>query len=81
MSDSKIDADFAFDAMDTSRTKDHELLARIRREKPVCRPADGVVFTSRYHDTADGFRDAKRYSAVGDMRAPGVVVAEELGGG
>ncbi|NQZ95388.1 MAG: cytochrome P450 [Myxococcales bacterium] len=77
MSDSKIDADFAFDAMDTSRTKDHELLARIRREKPVCRPADGVVFTSRYHDTADGFRDAKRYSSVGDMRAPGVVVAEE----
>ncbi|MEZ4292480.1 MAG: hypothetical protein R3E53_18835 [Myxococcota bacterium] len=41
---------------------------------PVCRPTEGVVLTTRYEDTALGFRDNKTFSAVGDMRAPGVVV-------
>jgi cytochrome P450 len=72
-----IDSELAFDPLDASRTKDPELMARIRRERPVCRPAEGIVFTSRYHDTAETFRDAKRFSSVGDMRAPGVVVPEE----
>jgi cytochrome P450 len=71
------DRDFAFDPMDTSRSKDPELMDRIRRERPVCRPAEGVVLTTRYHDTSKAFRDAKRLSSVGDMRAPGVVVPEE----
>ena len=71
------DRDFAFDPMDTSRSKDPELMERIRRERPVCRPAEGVVLTTRYHDTSKTFRDAKRFSSVGDMRAPGVVVPEE----
>ena len=72
-----VDPDFAFDPLDTSRTKDPELWARIRRERGVCRPAAGIVFTARYAETAATFRDAKRFSSAGDMRAPGVVVAEE----
>lgn len=72
-----VDGDLAFDPMDASRTKDWQLLERIRRERPVLRPAEGVVFTAKYDDTATVFRDAKRFSSAGDMRAPGVVVPEE----
>ena len=72
-----VDPDFAFDPLDTSRTKDPELWARIRRERGVCRPAAGIVFTARHAETAASFRDARRFSSAGDMRAPGVVVAEE----
>jgi hypothetical protein len=43
-----IDAEFAFDPLDTSRTKDPELMKRIREQRPVCRPAEGIVFSSRY---------------------------------
>ena len=71
------DGELAFDPMDATRTKDWELLARIRAERPVLRPAEGVVFTARYDDTATVFRDARRFSSAGDMRAPGVVVPEE----
>ena len=71
------DRELAFDPMDATRTKDWALLARIRAECAVLRPAEGVVFTARYDDTATVFRDAKRFSSAGDMRAPGVVVAEE----
>jgi cytochrome P450 len=71
------DPEFAFDPLDTSRTKDPELWARIRRERGVCRPAPGIVFTARYAETASTFRDARRFSSAGDMRAPGVVVPEE----
>src|SRR5262245_47446013 len=52
-------------------------MARIRRRGPVSRPAPGIVFTARHAETASTFRDAKRFSSAGDMRAPGVVVAEE----
>ena len=72
-----VDEAYRFDPTDPEQAKDFERMARIRREKPVCRPAEGVVLTTRYEDTANGFRDAKRYSSVGDMRAPGVVVPEE----
>jgi cytochrome P450 len=69
--------DLAFDPMDASKTKDWARLARIRAECPVMRPAEGVVFTAKYHDTATVFKDAKRFSSAGDMRAPGVTVPEE----
>src|SRR2546421_7209359 len=75
--DDVTDRDFTFDPMDMARTKDWDLMARIRAEEPVTRPAPGIVFTSRLHDTAAVFKDAKRFSSVGDMRAPGVVVPEE----
>jgi cytochrome P450 len=77
MVDHTISTEFAFDPMDTSRAKDWELMSRIREASPVIRPAEGIVFTSRYDETARTFRDAKRFSSVGDMRAPGVVVAPE----
>jgi cytochrome P450 len=69
--------ELAFDPMDASKTKDWDLLARIRRSQPVLRPAPGVVFTARYDDTATVFKDARRFSSAGDMRAPGVTVPEE----
>ena len=72
-----IDAEFAFDPLDTSRTKDPQLMQRIREQRPVCRPAEGIVFVARYEDAGRVFRDAKRFSSLGDMRAPGVVVPEE----
>jgi cytochrome P450 len=77
MSDAVVDPEFAFDPMDQSKTKDPELLRRLRQERPVVRPAEHVVYTARYHDTASVFKNAKRYSSVGDMRAPGVTVPEE----
>ncbi|HVM65276.1 MAG TPA: cytochrome P450 [Acidimicrobiales bacterium] len=69
--------DLAFDPMDASKTKDWDLLARIRSSSPVLRPTPGVVFTSTYDDTATVFKDARRFSSAGDMRAPGVTVPEE----
>jgi len=72
-----IDQEFAFDPLDPSQTKDPERMARIRRARGACRPAEGIVFTARYAETAETFRDARRFSSVGDMRAPGVVVPEE----
>src|SRR5579862_9523701 len=63
--------------MDATKTKDWELLARIRASRPVLRPAPGVVFTARFEDTATVFKDARRFSSAGDMRAPGVTVPEE----
>lgn len=72
-----IDREFAFDPLDPSQTKDVERIARIRRARAACRPAEGIVFTARFAETASTFRDARRFSSVGDMRAPGVVVPEE----
>lgn len=73
----KVDEAYAFDPTDPEQAKDFDRMSRIRSEQPICRPAENLVLTTRYADTATGFRDAKRYSSVGDMRAPGVVVPEE----
>jgi len=71
-----IDEEFAFDPTDPAQSKDWARLRRIRAERPLCRPAANVVLTSRYHATRAAFLDARNFSSVGDMRAPGVVVAE-----
>jgi cytochrome P450 len=71
------DNELAFDVMDQAKTKDWAFLARLRRECPVSRPSEGMVFTAKFDDTNKGFRDAKTFSSVGDMRAPGVTVPEE----
>ena len=71
-----IDEAYAFDPTNAAEAKDFEKMARIRREKPVCRPAENLVLTTKYEATSKAFRDAKRFSSVGDMRAPGVVVPE-----
>jgi cytochrome P450 len=72
-----IDREFAFDPTDTSKSKDFELMERIRNERPVCRPAEDVVLTTRYGDTRSAFLAAKQFSSVGDMRLPGIVVPLE----
>lgn len=66
-----------FDPMDQTKTKDWALLAKLRRECPVARPNEHLVFTSNYAATNQGFRDARNLSSAGDMRAPGVTVPEE----
>jgi cytochrome P450 len=68
---------FTFDPMDMTKTKDWSMLARIRAEAPVVRPAEGVVYTSLWADTDAVFRGYRRFSSVGDMRAPGVTVPLE----
>lgn len=75
MADEETRDELAFDPNDPTQSKDFERMARIRRECPVFRPTEGVVLTTRYEDTSRAFRDAKRFSSVGDMRAPGVVVS------
>jgi cytochrome P450 len=77
MSDDVIDESLAFTALDQEKTKDWDLLRRIRSECPVYRPSEGLVFTSRFVDTQRVFKDAKNFSSVGDMRAPGVTVPLE----
>ncbi|HEX7097542.1 MAG TPA: cytochrome P450 [Acidimicrobiales bacterium] len=75
MTDGTVDNELAFDVMDQTKTKDWAFLARLRAACPVSRPSDSVVFTARYEETAKAFRDAKTFSSVGDMRAPGVTVS------
>ena len=72
-----IDQAYAFDPNDPDAAKDFARLAVIRREKPVCRPADNIVLVTRYADAVEVFRDSKGFSSVGDMRAPGIVVPTE----
>ncbi len=77
MSKPPIDEAFAFDPTDQSKAQDFDLMARIRREKPICRPTEGVVLTTRYEDTRQVFCDAPTFSSAGDMRAPGYEVPLE----
>jgi cytochrome P450 len=77
MTDGRLDDELKFDAMDQEKTRDWELMRRIRAECPVYRPSDGLVYTSLLEDTTKAFKDAKTFSSVGDMRAPGVVVPDE----
>jgi len=72
-----IDQAFAFDPNDPTKAKDFAKMAVIRREKPVCRPAENIVLVTRYDDATAVFRDSKGFSSVGDMRAPGIVVPTE----
>lgn len=72
-----IDQAYAFDPNDPVAAKDFARLAVIRREKPVCRPAENIVLVTRHADAVEVFRDSKGFSSVGDMRAPGIVVPTE----
>lgn len=72
-----IDQAYAFDPNDPVAAKDFARLAVIRKEKPVCRPAENIVLVTRYADAVEVFRDSKGFSSVGDMRAPGIVVPIE----
>lgn len=72
-----VDQAYAFDPNDPVAAKDFARLAVIRREKPVCRPAENIVLVTRHADAVEVFRDSKGFSSVGDMRAPGIVVPTE----
>ena len=72
-----VDQAYAFDPNDPAEAKDFARMAVIRREKPVCRPAENIVLVTRYADAVEVFRDSKGFSSVGDMRAPGIVVSTE----
>lgn len=72
-----VDEKFGFDPMDGSKAKNWDFIRSIRDATAVCRPAEGLVFTARYDETAKAFRNAKSFSSAGDMRAPGVVVPED----
>jgi cytochrome P450 len=67
----------SFDPMDVSKTKDWDFLAEVRSREPICPLNSSMLFTARHADTAEGFLDAKRFSSVGDMRAPGVIVDDD----
>lgn len=71
-----VDQEFAFDPSDASKAKDFAFMAEIRHAAAVIRPVPGLVFTSRYEETAAAFKNARSFSSAGDMRAPGVTVAE-----
>jgi len=72
-----IDEKFAFDPMDASKAKSWDFIRSIRQAGAVCRPAEGLLFTARYEETASAFRNARSFSSAGDMRAPGVVVPDD----
>jgi cytochrome P450 len=72
-----VDAEYAFDPSDPATAKNPEFMGRIRRERGVVRPSEGLVVSTRYAATAKAFRDNKNFSSAGDMRAPGVTVPEE----
>jgi cytochrome P450 len=78
MIDSHPGDDFAFDPFDPAQTQHMwELMARMRRERPVNRPTDGFVYVASHADNKAVFRDARRFSSAEGFRAPGVVVPEE----
>ena len=60
MSKPPIDDDYAFDPANPAESKDFARLARIRRERPVCRPAENIVLTTRRDATREAFLEACR---------------------
>ena len=70
MTESQASDDFAFDPFDPAQTQHMwELMARMRRERPVNRPTDGFVYVASHADNKAVFRDAKRYSSAEGFRA------------
>ncbi len=71
--------DLSFNPFDPAQTRSSwQKLARFRRECPVSRPYEGLVYTAKYDDTRDVFRDSRRFSlGAAGMRKPGAVVPYE----
>ena len=73
-------SEFTFDPFDPAFTRSDELKARsaeMRRSCPVARPVPGYAYLSRYRDTRKAFMDYQHLSSRAELRALGVVVAEE----
>ena len=52
-------------------------MAALRRERPVAETASGFWYVSRYHDCRQVLGDSQRFSNVGGLRAPDVVIPRE----
>jgi cytochrome P450 len=79
INEQQTDDDLVFNPFDPSQTHTSwEKLARLRRELPLSRPLEGFVYTAKYEDTRETFRDSQRFF-YGDagMRKPGAVVDYE----
>jgi cytochrome P450 len=72
------DDPYAFNPFDPSETQHMwDLMARMRKERPVNRPTEGFVYLASHADNKAVYRDAKRFSSAEGFRAPGVVVSDE----
>ncbi len=72
------DGDYAFNPFDPSQTQHMwDLARRLRKERPVSRPAEGFVYLASHADNKAAYRDAKRFTSGDGFRAPGVVVPDE----
>ena len=71
--------DLVFNPFDPDQTRTSwDKLARMRRECPVSRPFENFVYTAKYDDSRDVFRDAKRFFyGPSGMRRPGTVIPYE----
>ena len=79
MTDNDPDDDLVFNPFDPGQTRTSwEKLARLRSECPVSRPFEHFVYTAKYDDSRDVFRDGTRffYGPAG-MRKPGSDVPYE----
>ncbi len=77
--DEQHQGDLVFNPFDPAQTRTSwEKLARLRQEQPVSRPFEGFIYTAKYDDTRETFRDGSRFF-YGDagMRKPGAVVEYE----
>jgi cytochrome P450 len=71
--------DLIFNPFDPSQTRTSwEKLARLRNEQPLSRPFERFIYTAKYEDTRETFRDGRRFF-YGDagMRKPGAKVEYE----
>jgi cytochrome P450 len=55
----------------------YETMAELRRRRPVAHTPSGVWYVSRYEDSRRALGDARAFSNVGGLRAPGVVIPRE----
>jgi cytochrome P450 len=62
MADDDRADDLIFNPFDPAQTRTSwAKLARLRRECPASRPFERFVYTARYDDTKDVFRDGQRF--------------------
>jgi cytochrome P450 len=71
--------DLVFNPFDPDQTRTSwEKLARMRRECPVSRPFEHFIYTAKYDDSRDVFRDGRRFFyGPSGMRKPGTDVPYE----
>ena len=71
-----VDAEYAFDPSDPTTAKNPDFMGRIRRERGVVLPSEGLRLVDAL-PYGQGVPGQENFSSAGDMRAPGVTVPEE----